>query len=86
MIKKLMSAAVLSMLLTTNGQAQSTGKQIVKVDFDFSGRRAEEVSDPNYNSWPITEQTEAEKFFNNVKFKLKGNFWLHLPKTNKPHC
>ena len=78
MIKKLLSAAVLSMLLTTNGQAQSAGKatekQIVKVDFDFSGRRVEEVGDPNYNSWPITEQTEAEKSFNNVKFKLKGNF------------
>ncbi|HJY13230.1 MAG TPA: hypothetical protein VJ304_10615, partial [Flavobacterium sp.] len=78
MIKKLLSAAVLSMLLTTNGQAQSAGKtaekQIVKVDFDFSGRRAEEVSDPNYNSWAITEQTEAEKTFNNVKFRLKGNF------------
>ncbi|OXA81269.1 hypothetical protein SAMN05444397_10313 [Flavobacterium aquidurense] len=78
MIKKLLSAAVLSMLLTTNGHAQSAGKtaekQIVKVDFDFSGRRAEEVSDPNYSSWPITEQTEAEKSFNGASFKLKGNF------------
>ncbi|WP_264535201.1 polysaccharide lyase family 1 protein [Flavobacterium sp. N1736] len=78
MIKKLLSTAVLSMLLATNIQAQSAGKatekQIVKVDFDFSGRRAEEVSDPHYSSWPITEQTEAEKSFNNVTFKLKGNF------------
>ena len=78
MIKKLLGAAVLSMLLAINGQAQSAGKtaekQIVKVDFDFSGRRTEEVGDPNYNSWPITEQTEAEKSFNNVTFKLKGNF------------
>ncbi|MBF4517807.1 T9SS C-terminal target domain-containing protein [Flavobacterium sp. ANB] len=78
MIKKLLSAAVLSMLLATNGQAQSvdktTERQIVKVDFDFSGRRTEEVSDPNYSSWPISEQTEAEKTFNNVTFKLKGNF------------
>ena len=78
MIKKLLSAAVLAMLLSANGQAQSVGKttekQIVKVDFDFSGRRVEEVSDPHYNSWPITEQTEAEKSFNNVTFKLKGNF------------
>jgi hypothetical protein len=74
MIKKLLSAVVLSMLLATNGQAQTAEKQIVKVDFDFSGRRSEEVSDPNYSSWPITEQTEAEKTFNNVTFKLKGNF------------
>jgi len=85
MIKKLLSAAVLSLLLAKNGQAQSVGKttdkQIVKVDFDFSGRRSEEVSDPNYSSWPITEQTEAEKSFNNVSFKLKGNFsskWFKL--------
>jgi len=74
MIKKLLSAAVLSLLLATNAQAQSAEKQIVKVDFDFSGRRTEEVSDPHYSSWPIIEQTEAEKTFNNVNFKLKGNF------------
>src|SRR4051812_8632617 len=73
MIKKILSAAVLSLLLAANANAQSE-KQIVKVDFDFSGRRVEEVGDPNYSSWPITEQTEAEKSFNNVTFKLKGNF------------
>ncbi|SHL96107.1 pectate lyase family protein [Flavobacterium chilense] len=77
MIKKLISAAVLSMLLTTNGQAQSvqnTDKQIVKVDFDFFQRRLEEVHDPSYDSWVINEGKEAEKSFNNVSFKLKGNF------------
>ena len=78
MIKKFLSAAVLAMLLSTNAQSQSGGKtaekQIVKVDFDFSGRRMEEVSDPYYTSWPINEQTEAEKTFNNVTFNLKGNF------------
>ena len=81
MIKKIISATVLCLLLATNAQAQSSEKQIVKVDFDFSGRRVEEVSDPNYSSWPITEQTEAEKTFNNVAFKLKGNFsskWFKL--------
>jgi hypothetical protein len=74
MIKKIISAAVLSLFFATNGQGQSAEKQIVKVDFDFSQRRVEEVSDPNYSSWPISEQTEAEKSFNNVAFKLKGNF------------
>jgi hypothetical protein len=77
MIKKLISAAVLSMLLTTNGQAQSvqnTDKQIVKVDFDFFQRRLEEVHDPSYDSWVLNEGKEAEKSFNNVSFKLKGNF------------
>jgi len=77
MIKKLISATVLSMLLTTNGQAQSvqnTDKQIVKVDFDFFQRRLEEVHDPSYDSWVINEGKEAEKSFNNVSFKLKGNF------------
>lgn len=77
MIKKLISGAVLSMLLTTNGQAQSVAnadKQIVKVDFDFFQRRLEEVHDPSYDSWVINEGKEAEKSFNNVSFKLKGNF------------
>ncbi|RXM48717.1 polysaccharide lyase family 1 protein [Flavobacterium sp. YO12] len=77
MIKKLISAAVLSLFLTTNGQAQSvqnTDKQIVKVDFDFFQRRLEEVHAPSYDSWVINEGKEAEKSFNNVSFKLKGNF------------
>jgi hypothetical protein len=72
MIKKLVGAAVLVMLLIANGKAQN--KQIVKVDFDFSQRRVEEVNDTNYNSWTISEQKQAEKTFNNLIFKLKGNF------------
>ncbi|CAC9973027.1 pectate lyase family protein [Flavobacterium panici] len=77
MIKKLLSAAVLSMLLTANGQAQSvqnTDKQIVKVDFDFFQRKLEEVHDVSYDSWVVSDQKEAEKTFNNIAFKLKGNF------------
>ncbi|PWB26241.1 T9SS C-terminal target domain-containing protein [Flavobacterium sp. HTF] len=77
MIKKLLSAAALTMLLATNVQAQSvqnTDKQIVKVDFDFFQRRLEEVHDPGYDSWVINEEKETEKSFNNVSFKLKGNF------------
>lgn len=77
MIKKFISGAVLSMLLTTNGQAQSvqnTDKQIVKVDFDFFQRRLEEVHDPSYDSWVINENKEDQKTFNGVTFKLKGNF------------
>lgn len=72
MIKKLVGTAALIMLLAANGSAQS--KQIVKVDFDFSQRRVEEVNDTNYNSWPISEQKQAEKSFNNLTFKLNGNF------------
>lgn len=77
MIKKLLGAAVLAMLLPANGQAQSvqnTDKQIVKVDFDFFQRKLEEVHDVNYDSWVVNDQKEAEKTFNNVAFKLKGNF------------
>ena len=74
MIKKMMGAAALAMILATNAQAQNADKQIVKVDFDFSQRRVEEVNDTNYNSWPISEQKQAEKTFNNLIFKLKGNF------------
>ncbi|MFV8466073.1 pectate lyase family protein [Flavobacterium sp. LB1P62] len=78
MMKGLVSCLALSAILAVNAQGQSlknvTGKQIVKVDFDFSQRRVEEVNDTTYNSWPISEQKDAEKLFNNVTFKLKGNF------------
>jgi len=81
MIKKLLSSFALTMLLAANGQAQSISKQTVKVDFDFAGRRLEEVHDTNYESWVINEGKEAKKSFNNVTFKLKGNFnskWYKL--------
>ncbi|TDO77266.1 hypothetical protein EV143_10426 [Flavobacterium chryseum] len=74
MITKTFSFLAMSLLLAASVQAQTVEKQIVKVDFDFSQRRVEEVSDPNYSSWPISEQTESEKSFNGVTFKLKGNF------------
>lgn len=72
MIKKSVWVAALVMLLTANGIAQN--KQIVKVDFDFSQRRTEEVNDTNYSSWPISEQKKAEKTIKNLQFKLNGNF------------
>ncbi|MGO4771162.1 polysaccharide lyase family 1 protein [Flavobacterium sp. W22_SRS_FK3] len=81
MIKKFMSAAVLAVLLTANAKAQGTEKQTVKVDLDFAGRRLEEVHDKTYESWVINEQREAEKSFNGLNFKLKGNFnskWYKL--------
>ncbi|HEX9152207.1 MAG TPA: T9SS C-terminal target domain-containing protein, partial [Flavobacterium sp.] len=78
MMKKLVTCLALSAVLATNVYCQTakkvTEKQIVKVDFDFSQRRVEEVNDTSYNSWPISEQKEAEKTFNKVTFKLKGNF------------
>ncbi|WP_281337052.1 pectate lyase family protein [Flavobacterium eburneipallidum] len=77
-MKKLVSGLVLSAILAVNTQAQAlksgTEKQIVKVDFDFSQRRLEEVNDTNYNSWTISEQKQAEKSFKDLTFKLKGNF------------
>ena len=74
MIKKLVGSFALALLFAANGQAQSDEKQIVKVDFDFFQRRLDEVHDPNYESWVINDAKEAEKSFNNVTFKLKGNF------------
>ena len=76
-MKGLVSGLVLSAILAVNAQSQAlksgTEKQIVKVDFDFSQRRLEEVNDTNYNSWTISEQKQAEKTFNNLTFKLKEN-------------
>ena len=92
MIKKLLySLTAAAAMLMTNGQAQSvskgTEKQIVKVDFDFFQRRLEEVHDPSYDSWVVSDQKEASKSFNNVKFTLKGNFTSKWYKVgmNAPH-
>ncbi|MFC4400148.1 polysaccharide lyase family 1 protein [Mariniflexile soesokkakense] len=91
MIKNLLSCLALSAILVLNVQCQDNNakveKQIVKVDFDFSGRRTEEVSDPLYQSWVIGDNKEDEKIFNDVKVKLKGNFrskWFKLG-MSAPH-
>ncbi|MFI1745635.1 pectate lyase family protein [Thalassobellus sediminis] len=74
-LKSLLGYFVLVIVLILNVQCQEkTEKQIVKVDFDFSGRKLKEVSDPNYESWVIEEQKEAEKTFGDVSVKLKGDF------------
>ncbi|WP_308991001.1 T9SS C-terminal target domain-containing protein [Mariniflexile litorale] len=90
LIKHILGCLLLSTAALLNVQCQSnnkTEKQTVKVDFDFSGRKLQEVHDPNYESWVIEEQTEVEKTFNNVKVKLKGAFssnWFKLG-VNAPH-
>lgn len=91
MLKKIVYSLALATALATSGQAQSVGKgtekQIVKVDFDFFQRKLEEVHDPNYESWVVNDQKEAEKSFNDVTFKLKGNFTSKWYKVgmNAPH-
>lgn len=69
---------VLSALFAAHVQGQTvkkaSEKQEIKVDFDFFQRRVEEVNDPTYRSWPITEQKEAQKSFDGLTLKLKGDF------------
>jgi len=77
MIKSLLQVILISIGVTLKIQCQdfkSTQKQVVKVDFDFSGRRLEEVNDPFYKSWVINEAKDDEKTFDGVTVKLKGNF------------
>ena len=45
----------------------------LKVDFDLAQRRTQEVNDPNYISWPVSEGTSIEKTFGTIKVTLKGN-------------
>ncbi|WP_140485510.1 polysaccharide lyase family 1 protein [Flavobacterium sp. GSA192] len=44
----------------------------LKVDFDLAQRRTLEVNDPNYISWPISEGTQFEKSFGDLKVTMKG--------------
>ncbi len=66
-----------------NAQNKSTinENQGVKVDFDLAQRRTQEVNDPNYISWPITEGTNFEKTFGAIKVSLKGEIKSSWYKT-----
>ncbi|UKM64317.1 T9SS C-terminal target domain-containing protein [Flavobacteriaceae bacterium GSB9] len=89
-IKHTLGCMILSVVTFLNVQCQSnnnTEKQTVKVDFDFSGRRLDEVHDPLYQSWVINEGTADEKTFKDVTVKVKGDFssgWVKIG-MSAPH-
>lgn len=74
MVKKVICAIVMVAFFGTTVQAQSINRKGLKVDFDFFQRRIEEVNDPSYISWPISEQNEVEKSFGELSIQLKGKF------------
>jgi hypothetical protein len=90
MIKNIVQIACISISFVLNAPCQTlptTEKQVVKVDFDFSGRRTEEVSDPYYKSWVINALKEDAKTINGVTIQLKGLFtskWFKLG-MSAPH-
>lgn len=68
---------LLACALTYVAQSQNlenSEKQMVKVDFDFSGRRLAEVNDPLYTSWVINADYEDVKEVNGVTLKLTGDY------------
>ncbi|WP_157208132.1 pectate lyase family protein [Mariniflexile maritimum] len=90
MIKNIVQIACISIFFVLNAPCQTlptTEKQVVKVDFDFSGRRTEEVSDPYYKSWVINALKEDAKTINGVTIQLKGHVtskWFKLG-MSAPH-
>ena len=89
-IKHISSSLFLAAFTLLNVQCQNNDKvekQVVKVDFDFSGRRISEVHDPLYQPWVINEGTKDEKSFNGVTVKLNGDFksnWVKIG-MSAPH-
>src|SRR6056300_1014877 len=60
--------------LTLQAQQPTPIAKSLKVDFDFSGRKLAEVNDPNYHSWPITNENLIEKTFGNLTVSIQGVF------------
>ncbi len=60
--------------LTLQAQQPTPIAKSLKVDFDFSGRKLAEVNDPNYHSWPITNENLIEKTFGNLTVSIQGDF------------
>ena len=90
-LKNTLQYFTLTVCVVLNMQCQTkhvnSVKQPLKVDFDFSGRRLDEVHDPTYKSWVINEAKEAAQSFNDVSIKLKGDFtskWFKLG-MSAPH-
>lgn len=75
-VKTLAFCAGTMITFTLSGSAQTQNvipvSKSVKVDFDLAQRRTLEVNDPNYISWPISEGTQFEKSFGDLKVTMKG--------------
>ncbi|MFG6685752.1 T9SS C-terminal target domain-containing protein [Mariniflexile sp. HNIBRBA6329] len=71
---KIFLAVFVVMNIQCNSQDTKNQKQTLKVDFDFSGRRFEEVHDTDYEVWVVEEKQNDEKSFGELTVKLKGNF------------
>ncbi len=75
-VKKLAFCAGTMITFTLSGSAQTQNvipvSKSVKVDFDLAQRRTLEVNDPNYISWPISEGSQFDKTFGDIKVTLKG--------------
>ncbi|WP_225444251.1 T9SS C-terminal target domain-containing protein [Echinicola arenosa] len=48
-------------------------RPVVKVDFDFSGRKVAEVNEPGYESWVISEENLVTHTFAGVDFSIRGD-------------
>ncbi len=66
-------AALMSIQCSTSN-SDSTDKQPLKVDFDFSGRKIKEVHHQDYESWLIEGGRETTKDFGDISIKLEGDF------------
>lgn len=68
------AGTMITFTLSASAQTQSVipVSKSVKVDFDLAQRRTLEVNDPNYISWPISEGTQFEKSFGDLKVTMKG--------------
>lgn len=66
-------AAFICIQCSTN-KSDSTNKQPLKVDFDFSERKIGEIHHQDYESWLIEGGTETIKNFGDLKIKLEGDF------------
>ncbi|WP_207720122.1 pectate lyase family protein [Flavobacterium undicola] len=75
-VKQLAFCAGTMITFTLSGSAQTQNvipvSKSIKVDFDLAQRRTLEVNDPNYISWPISEGTQFDKTFGDLKVTLKG--------------
>lgn len=69
-IKYILSIILIFLTMSFQVYAQ---RPVVKVDFDFSGRKVAEVNEPGYESWVISEENLIAHSFAGVDFSIRGD-------------
>lgn len=71
--KKITVFILVLITMSCQREHKQSVKQPIKIDLDFGGRKIQEVNDPNYVSWMVTDESSYTFMSDSLTFTIQGN-------------